>query len=567
MTALPGWANSPVLMQFPGTGGGGNSSYTLGWVGLDGYDVFQVAAPQSIVTYRSQQIQNNLEQIRDQYLSLENPSAIVSNQPTDEGQPKVYVNTDYLMTITQEDANLQGTTASALVERLGQTIPNALARSYQERQPAYRERQFIYAGIAVGVAMLAILLLSLLSDPLLRWSMRGLSTTLNQNTVSDNQQHNLEDIRELVLPVLQLSLIASAVLWTLGRFPETRAIQEEVLSGLKVPIIILIVVVVAYVGVRLTYAIIDKLLIRMTDEEGLSGTYSRRTRLRISTLSSVIKNIANFVWIAIGFVIALSVTGIEIGLLLASVGIIGLALSLATQNLVQGAIKGFFIVLEDQFAIGDVVKIGEDAGVVENLNLRITQLRDAEGRLITIPTDEITRVANYSLLWSRADLKLPVHYNADIDQMIEIARQVGNELKADPEWGELILEDPQILGVDDFGDSALIIRVWIKTQPMKQWDVSREYRRRFMLTVQESDNPIPFPQRDIWLHSADELMVNLKGGAIALENNGSEKSSDQKTEHNGKRTEARTDRQPRTVPSDDDSEGSDADGDGDGGDR
>jgi small conductance mechanosensitive channel len=238
-----------------------------------------------------------------------------------------------------------------------------------------------------------------------------------------------------------------------------------------------------------------------------------------------------------------------------------LALSLAAQNLVKGAIRGFFIVLEDQFAIGDIVKIGDDAGLVEKLNLRITQLRDTAGRLITIPTSDITRVANYSLHWARADLKIPVHYNADINRMLKVTRQVAEDLHGDSEWNNLILEEPQILGVDDFGDSAVIIRVWIKTEPMKQWDISREFRRRFKETLQDSDTEIPFPQRDVWLHPSDEFKVTLQG---SLEERRRTPDHDGHNGHgNGNghsEPAAKTDRQPRSVP-DADGDSGEADGD------
>ncbi|MGF1457623.1 MAG: mechanosensitive ion channel family protein [Leptolyngbyaceae cyanobacterium] len=553
-TLSPGWAVSSQLMQFPGTGGSNSNAYTLGWVGIDGYDVFQISAPGSTLTQRRKQVHQNLQDIRDSYLQLETPIATVSTQETDNGQSEIYVNGDYLLTVTEKDAELLATTPSGVVERVEQSVTDALRQSYRERQPEYRQQQFIYGGIAVGFATAISLLIHIFSGRLLRWAVSALGATLDQDTMTHDQRHHLKDIRRLLLPVLQVGAFGTAALWILGRFPETRVIQQDLLSTLNIPIIIAIVAIIAYIGVRLTYAIVDRLLMQLTDEEGISGYYSRRARLRISTLSSVIKNISNFIWIAIGFIVALSITGVDLGLLLASVGIIGLALSLATQNLVQGAIRGFFIVLEDQFAIGDVVKIGPDAGVVENLNLRITQLRDTGGRLITIPTSDITRVANYSLHWSQADLKIPVDYNADINEMLNVTRQVSEELQNDPEWGSLILEEPQILGVDDFGDSAVIIRIWIKTQPMKQWDVSREYRRRFKLAIQSSDTTIPFPQRNVWLHPSEELLQGLQGSS---DRQGAQDSDYQASGNGHQPQHTKTDTQPKNVPSDDQDAGED----------
>lgn len=528
-----------TLAQLPGPqGGGGSSPYTLEWVKLDGLDVFQVAIPNSAQSQRRSQVQNHLHSIQEDFLQLESPVAELQTTTTD-NQPEVYVNGQYLVTITEEDAKLQGLNVSGVSEHLKDVVPQALDRSYQHRQPEYRRRQFIRIGIVLAIVIAIMIALSCIADRLVRSAVRHSGTPLDFEELDEDQDHHIRDLRDRLLPLVQGFLLAGTLLWAMGQFPETRVQQQDFLSTLKIPIVLGIVFVIAYIGVRLTYAVVDRFVMNMTDEEGLSSNYSRRGRLRISTLSSVIKNVANFFWIGAGFLIALAVTGLNLGVLLASVGIIGLAVSLAAQNLVQGAIKGFFIVLEDQFAIGDVVKIGDDAGLVENLNLRITQLRDTGGRLITIPTSDIDRVANYSLHWSRADLKIPVHYNADLDHMLDIARQVGKEMQSDANWGELILEDPQILGVDDFGESAVIIRIWIKTEPLKQWDVSREFRRRFKQSAEADGTEMPFPQRSVWLHTSDEFRTAL--------------SSEQTNGHSdqSKRTRTKTDAQPRSgVPDD-----------------
>lgn len=556
MTALPVQALpslplvSPVLMQFSG-GSGSASSYSLGWVELDGEQVFQVAAPASSLSQRQQHVKGNLEAILQNYLQLETPVANVSvAQAEGYDVPSVYINGQYLMTVTKEDALLQGTTPAGFVEELKQAVPEALSQAHQQRQPDNVRQQAIWSAGVIGVALLIVLALEYWKDPIFRGFLRLFNHHPNTDAMAPEQRHHLHDIQVRLWPLLQGAILVGAIVWVIGHFPETRGLQADILTTAKVPLILIIVVVVAYVGIRLSYATIDKFVASLTREEDSERAYSRRTNLRITTLSSVIKNIANFVWLGFGLIVALSITGINLGLLLASVGIIGLALSLAAQNLVSGAIKGFFIVLEDQYAIGDIVKIDENAGLVEKMNLRITQLRDTAGRLITIPTSDIDRVANFSLHWSRADLKIPVHYNADINQMLNIARQVGDELDNDPDWGYLILEEPQILGVDDFGDSAVILRIWIKTQPMKQWDIAREYRRRFKLAVEAAGTEIPFPQRDVWLHPADEFSISLNREFQ------SNSDTDGSTEGNGHHS-AETDRQPRTVP---DEEGGEGDG-------
>jgi small conductance mechanosensitive channel len=134
---------------------------------------------------------------------------------------------------------------------------------------------------------------------------------------------------------------------------------------------------------------------------------------------------------------------------------------------------------------------------VENLNLRITQLRDAQGRLITIPNSEIKIVANLSSNWSRADLTIPVHYSADFDKALNIINTVAEQITDDPQWRKKILDTPQVLGVDNFGDQIMSIRVWIKTKPLKQWEVAREFRRRLKVAFDQANLPIALPQPEI----------------------------------------------------------------------
>ena len=185
--------------------------------------------------------------------------------------------------------------------------------------------------------------------------------------------------------------------------------------------------------------------------------------------------------------------------------------ALASQNLIKDAINGFLIILEDQYALGDVIAVGNVTGLVEKLNLRITQLRDAEGRLITIPNSEIKIVANLSSRWSRADLSIPVAYQADVDQALKLIETVALDMDKDPQWQEEILETPQVLGVENFSDRGLMIRVWIKTQPLKQWDVAREYRRRLKIAFDQIGIAIPVPQQAIWLNDAQLLKYQSDG--------------------------------------------------------
>ena len=545
VTLVSGMTSAPALAQLGGLIGGGSSNQTaVGWITLDGRQIFQVAAPSSSLTIRQQNISENLRDIRDIYVDMADPEIDIVKDITDSADtPSLYVNGRYLMTLTDTDARMQGTTVAGLEQEIRQDVGQALQQAYRERQPAYLQRAGMMSIGAIVGAIALSLILQFSRYQLSRWAEDGLPGDRPERFFEDHEQQ-FHVIRHLILPLVQFFILAAAIIWSLGLFPYLRAFQNSLIVWAKVPAAIVIIAVVAYLGVRISYMLIDRFVSTLEDRIGVYFVDRLRLDLRISTISSVIKNIANFVWLAVGLIVALSILGINLGVLLASFGIFGLALSLASQNLIKGAVTGFFILLEDQYAIGDVVKIGDDAGLVENMNLRITQLRDTGGRLITIPTSDITRVANYSLHWSRCDLFLPINYEADVDEMLQLVREVGNDLCNDPDWGSLILEDPNILGIEEFDDSAIKLRVWIKTQPMKQWAVSREYRRRFKQALEHTEAQVPFPQRQVWLNAPDGIKVNLSGKLrrAAKNSNRSSSRSDGNSSRNGRRPQ--TDRQP-----------------------
>ena len=188
---------------------------------------------------------------------------------------------------------------------------------------------------------------------------------------------------------MQLVIWTVGIILILGLFPYTRTAQLWIITLIRFPLRITLVFLITYILIRLSYALIAKIN-SIFNSNAISNNYvfspevNRRLGLRINTISRLVRGIITFIWVCIGIFVALSVIGFNIAPLLAGAGIIGLAFSFASQSLIKDALNGFFIILEDQYAVGDVVTIGDSGGMVENLNLRITQLRDAEGRLITI---------------------------------------------------------------------------------------------------------------------------------------------------------------------------------------
>ncbi len=174
-------------------------------------------------------------------------------------------------------------------------------------------------------------------------------------------------------------------------------------------------------------------------------------------------------------------------------------MSFASQSLIKDIINGFLVLLEDQYGVGDVITVKDLSGFVENMNLRITQLRATDGQLITIPNGQIDVVQNLSKEWSRVDLMIPVGLAADIDEALNLVETVANQLRQDALWGGLILEPPLLLGVDELTHAGATIRIWIKTLPMKQWDVAREYRRRLKIAFEHDHIPVGVPQQLIYV--------------------------------------------------------------------
>lgn len=514
---LPGGLQLPPLEQLNPQS---ESKPATTWITLDGRRVFQIAAQdREALAKRVEEIQPRFDKISQNYFQSNSTDPEVKTQrrliTNKEGNPtytnpEISINNQRLLTVTDQDAQAQGENdPQDLARTLRRTIEQDLIRAKQERQPEFiKQRGTVAAGILMGVVLCSWLVrlwqLRLQSRPAPVASTPPTDSVTTQLT--QQQQHNLQEVRRRLFQLAQACIWGSGTLIILGLFPYTRVIQFWILTALNIPFLLVIVGLGTYVVIRLSYVLIDKFTTALANN-ALLGTQDSyvRIQLRVMTISGVTKSIATLAGVVIGTLLALSTVGVNIVPLIAGAGLIGVAISLASQSLIKDAINGFLIIMEDQYAIGDVIHVGDLGGMVENLNLRITQVRDAEGRLITIPNSEIKTVANLSSRWSRVDLIIPIAYDADVDHAMKLIDSVGLEMDLDPQWQEQILERPQVLGVDNFGDRGLMIRVWIKTQPLKQWDVAREFRRRLKIAFDAADIAIPVPQQAIWLNTPHSL--------------------------------------------------------------
>jgi small conductance mechanosensitive channel len=219
---------------------------------------------------------------------------------------------------------------------------------------------------------------------------------------------------------------------------------------------------------------------------------------RANTIASVFKGVGRIAIYVVGTLIAFDVVGIDTGPLLGSMAIVGLALSFGSQNLVQDLVNGFFILVENQYAVGDWVKIGSHEGTVEQINIRSTRLRSVTGALQIIPNGTITTVENMTRDWSRFRCHVGVSYDTDIDLAERICNEVGAMMYSDPELRKKLLEAPTFIGVTDLGDSAVVVRSQAKTRAGDQWGLEREMNRRLKKAFEEAGIEIPFPQQVVW---------------------------------------------------------------------
>lgn len=229
---------------------------------------------------------------------------------------------------------------------------------------------------------------------------------------------------------------------------------------------------------------------------------------RAKTLVGVFHNAIRVVVLLGGSLMILAEGGVNIIPLMGGAAVLGLAAAFGGQNLLRDYFTGFMILLENQYAVNDVVRVGDVSGLVERITLRLTVLRDLDGKVHFIPNGHIVTVTNMTHGWSRALFDIGIAYKEDADQVMELLVELGKELRRDPQFRHMILEQPEMLGVDYFGDSAVVIKFYIKTRPLMQWKVKREMLRRIKKKSDELGIEIPFPHRTVYhRHDPDDMRV------------------------------------------------------------
>jgi len=285
-------------------------------------------------------------------------------------------------------------------------------------------------------------------------------------------------------------------------------IDNEIISEFIKSIIsqgpkIFLIILLCWLTMRASKLITSKMLIIANGQK--DELKKRAVEQRTKTLSSIINNTLKVLVFLIGGMMILQELKINIAPIIASVGFVGLAFGFGAQSLVKDVVTGFFVIIENQYSVGDVIRINGIGGLVEAVNIRVTTLRDIEGIVHFIPNGQITTVSNMTKGWSRALLHIGVAYKENVDNVMQVIREVCDEFKKDEKFANLLLDDFEIPGVEELGDSSVVIRLMAKTKPLSQWDVMREMRRRIKNRFDEVGIEIPFPQTTVWMRSNQDM--------------------------------------------------------------
>ena len=310
------------------------------------------------------------------------------------------------------------------------------------------------------------------------------------------------DRRLAFLGSLQWILFWGVILaWCIGSFAILRHIPYAARwSGGALGILLKLLIIWFCTGlaVRLSHRIIEQLSTKWQEQdlpEFLNLGDAQRRKVRISTIAEATKGLVTVLIFVIAVLSLLSTLGFPAGSVLAIGGLFGFALSFGSQNLVKDFVNGFLILAEDQYAIGDVIDVGNASGLVENLNLRVTQLRSGDGELVTIPNSAITTVKNCTRSWSRVNFSIDVSYQSDPEQALSVLREVAKNMYEEPDWQDKILAPPDVLGIDSISHSGMTISTWIKTAPLEQWAVGREFRLRVRKALEDNGIDIGVPRQ------------------------------------------------------------------------
>ena len=307
------------------------------------------------------------------------------------------------------------------------------------------------------------------------------------------QELNLSDLllKSCWLAIALIILIALGIIVALFR-PSRYLINLFLEQAYLLPLVWLAIVLTD----KVTDFLIDYALNRWAEERQEDDPKSNRYALRANTYSIVLTNGTTFLLTLVGLFLTAWIIGIDSSII-AGAGAFAVVFAYLSRNLIEDMINGTLILASDRYAVGDVIDLGDGFfGLVEDMNLYLTSLRNLDGHLLVIPNGSISRVINMTKDWSRVNWTLKIYWNAEVRKAIEVIQQVGEQMFSEPQWQEIVLEPVDILGVDELSHDGIVIRLLIKTQPRQQWLVGREFRLRVKQALDEAKISLGVPQRE-----------------------------------------------------------------------
>ncbi len=264
---------------------------------------------------------------------------------------------------------------------------------------------------------------------------------------------------------------------------------------------IAVIVIVATLAVRLARTFVHGVVKALLDREATEGTAQELSAVeikkRMDTLDGLAIHVIRFFIIVIAVLMVMGRIGLDIGPAVAGLGVVGIALGFGAQALVRDYLNGALVLIENQYGVGDIVRLAGVSGVVEDFTMRRTTLRDIDGIVHTVPNGEIRVASNMTRVWARINEDVLVAYGTDIDRAIEVVDAIGREMAADPAWARIILEPPRVERIETLGDSGVTLKVLGSVRAPERWSAGGEFRKRLLVALAANDIEIPFPHRVI----------------------------------------------------------------------
>jgi small conductance mechanosensitive channel len=506
-------------------------------VHLDGFALFQIASQDftasearelSPVERRARRIERGLNNIINRGFdptTLQVSTATLNNLTVIVAKDNQKLPQQVILTVTEVDALIDSSSVGDLADRWVKIIQTALIQAWQERQPAPRRQQVMTATIIIlGLIFLSWVSIwwqkrlrnrfNLLKKQAKSQSDRNLP--INSPPRKDRSQEpilaSLEDSskfrqqadiqRQLTLNILwkRLALIGLILLWFAGIaailyvFPETRLEGRGII---RIPLQIFIIWLLLTSVSNMVNLYVNSRLREWVEEGAVFSENLERRILRAPTLLEVWREIITFIAIFLGILIFLAWMGLSFAFLLTGAGLVGALLTFAFQDLLKDWMNGFLIVFEDQYTVGDIIQFQEFIGLVENMSLRATQLRADDGRLITIAHNQIITAHNLSKDWARVDFTIEVAYQTEPDVAIALMAAIAENMAADSQWQEDIINPVEVAGVSRVSHTGMEIMLRIVVKRLRQWDIEREYRRRLKIAFEEKGIHIGIPQQSV----------------------------------------------------------------------